>query len=397
MNQAFETSKQEAFNESQHYQTALSNFAHRAIQLSQLQGHDLRLGDGVSASESGQYSKALSTISHIAQDVASRTGVSQDEALTQLTSMGLGSHAGIQSSQSLIGKLAKLGTGFSAGGDAHIKFDRNSTSGDRYHSGVDSALSTREAHDFHDAMNVVANFSKTHHFDESHSTAASLSNQLGADLREAETASHNVDASLSKATRINTARHYVESNGAQIATDLNQAFPAYVASRVGAEKRDVLFASPGNLESVHQLQALGNDFIAHQRDHLIAAYGNQQDSQSVDATYKQHAETLAHHNEMMGSNYQHNHDSLVRGAHIQSLGVDPKAAQNLQQSTNNYLKQTNNKIAADGALIHQINHDKNELINSQIKEGKYKAKDGAIPNHAVDNTLEFLHIKPEEK
>lgn len=397
MNQAYETSKQEAFNESQHYQTALSNFAHRAIQLSQLQGHDLRLGDGVSSSESGQYSKALSTISHIAQDVASRTGVSQDEALTQLTSMGLGSHAGVQSNQSLIGKLAKLGTGFSAGGDAHLKFDRTSTSGDRYHSGVDSALSTREAHDFHDSMNVVANFSKTHHFDESHSTAASLSNQLGADLREAETASHNVDASLSKATRINTARHYVESNAAQIATDLNQAFPGYVASRVGSEKRDALFANPGNLEAVHQLQTLGNDFIAHQRDHLIATYGNQDQSQQIDANYKLHAESLAHHNETVGLNYQHNHDALVRGGQAQSLAVDALDAQNLQQSTDTSLKQANQKIEIDGALIHQINHDKSELTNSQIKERKYFAEDGAIPNHAVDNTLEFLQIKPEEK
>jgi conjugal transfer mating pair stabilization protein TraG len=42
----------------------------------------MRLGDGVSANESGQYSKALSTISHLASDVAYRTGMSKENALT---------------------------------------------------------------------------------------------------------------------------------------------------------------------------------------------------------------------------------------------------------------------------------------------------------------------------
>lgn len=96
LNQAYEQSRQAALNESNHYQSALSHFAHRALQLSQLQGHEMRLGDGVSNSESSQYSKALSTISHIAEDVAKRTGVSKEDALSHLTSGGWGAHAGVE-------------------------------------------------------------------------------------------------------------------------------------------------------------------------------------------------------------------------------------------------------------------------------------------------------------
>ena len=95
--------------------SSLSNFAHRALQLSQLAGHDMRLGDGVSESETGQYSKALSTISHIAEDVAQRLGVSKEDALTHLTSGGWGAQVGVKSQGSIWGKLAQWGTGFHAG------------------------------------------------------------------------------------------------------------------------------------------------------------------------------------------------------------------------------------------------------------------------------------------
>ncbi|MDF1931935.1 hypothetical protein PGH45_20180 [Legionella pneumophila] len=63
---------------------------------------------------------------------------------------------------------------------------------------MDGSLSSRESRDFNDAISYVKQFSQNHHFDDHHSQAASLSNQLGADLREAETASRNVDASLAK-------------------------------------------------------------------------------------------------------------------------------------------------------------------------------------------------------
>lgn len=216
LNQAYERSQQEALNESQHYQTALSHFAHRAIQLSHLTGHDLRLGKGVSESASSQYTKALSTMTHIASDVAHRTGVSTEDALTQLTSESLGAHTSLRSDRSMVGRLAQLGTGLSASADAHMKADRNSTHASRYHEGDDSTLSAREAKDFHDAMNTVKSFTSTHHLDESHSTATHLSNQLGADLREANTASHNYDASLSKSMRTSQAKQYVESNATQV-------------------------------------------------------------------------------------------------------------------------------------------------------------------------------------
>jgi len=392
LNQAYEESRQVAQNESSHYQTSLSSFAHRAVQLSQMQGHDMRLGDGVSASESGQYSKALSTITHIAEDVAKRTGMNTEDALQHLTSGGLGAHAGFKTDSTLAGKVIQFGTGFSAGADAHVKFDRTSTSSDRYHSGVDSAVSAREAKDFNDALNYVNHFSTTHHFDDSHSTAASLSNQLGTDLRDAQTASRNVDASLSKAERIQQAKSYVESHSSQINTDLNQAFPAYVASRLGESARDELFSHPGDIQSLHKLQSLGQEFIANRREEMISNFGHTAHQAQIDAMYshgKNHV--LAKENEL-GDLYQKNSNDVVNATH--EIGIDINQVQQLKQGVQHQVNLSHAK-SDDGAVF--ISHQQKELIhesNTKMAEGKERAqKNTVLPEGLLKNS--GLHNKGE--
>lgn len=285
LNQAFEDSTQAAANESTHYQTSLSNFAHRAVQLSQLQGHDRRLGEGVSASESGQFSQALSTMTNIAKDVAHRTGTTTEAALTHLTNGGWGAHAGFRSDHSLPGKLARYITGIGGGADAHLKFDRSSAISHRFHEGFDDTVSAREARDFNEAFNYVNHFTQTHHFDESLSTAASLSNQMGADLREAQTASHNYDACLARTERISQAKSYVESNAEQINTHFDQAFPAYVAEQLGQSVRDELFSHPGDPRMLAKQQALAQDFITARREELLAQFSSEASTKQVESFY----------------------------------------------------------------------------------------------------------------
>ncbi len=374
LNQAYESSRQSAMHESQNYQTALSNFAHRALQLSQLQGHDMRLGDGVSSQETGQYSQALAKMNHIATDVAHRTGVSKDEAMQRLTSAGLGLHAGASSDRSILGTFAKKTVGWSAGGDIHTNASRTSTSQDRFHDGFDNNVSARESQDFNKSLNYVSHFAQTHHFDDSHSQGVSLSNQMGADLRDAQTASHNYDASLSQSERIHNAKSYVESHGAQVTTDLNQAFPAYVASRVGKSTRDELFAHPGDLASLQKLQTLGDDFVSHKRDTLIAEYGNQHQASKVDALYQHNAENIKTKEAALGSTYKNNSETLINQAHDQNLGINAQAPQQLQQSIHENIHHYKDESAADGHAIQATQQRTTELVDNKIEHGKELAK-----------------------
>ena len=373
LNEAYESSKQTAQNESQHFQSAISNAAHRAIQLSQLDGHDMRLGDGVSSQESGQYTNALSTMTNIASDVSKRLGISQEEAMTTLTSMSGTGHVSVSSDRSVLGHIAKLTIGAEGGVRTDEKYDRSSTSGDRYHESTDQTVTAKEAKDFNESLNFVSHFAQTHHFDDSHSKGASLSNQLGADLRMAETASHNMDASMSKASRIQQAKSYVESQGTQINADLNQAFTGYVAKHVGETKRDELFSHPGDMASIQQLQTLGQDFVAHKRDELIAQYGNRSEGAKIDSLYSQNSSHLSGQENQIASNYQANHVGLTKNAKSLDVGFNADSSAQFQKNIKNQIELSHNQTNNHDNRLQGDFQKASSDANHVIKTGKKNA------------------------
>lgn len=378
LNQAYEHSTQAAKNESAHYQRSLSNFAHRALQLSQLAGHDMRLGDGVSESESGQYSKALSTISHIAEDVANRTGMSKEDALAHLTSGGLGAQVGFKSDKSFAGKILGWGTGLHAGSDVHAKFERSSTSSDRFNTGADSSISARESKDFNDALNYVNHFAQNHHFDDSHSQAASLSNQLGADLREAATASHNVDASLNRAERISNAKSYVESHSEQISKNLDQAFPGFVERVIGKQARDELYSHPGDMQSLNKLQDLGQDFIAHKRDELISEFGNQGKSAQVESFYQKENEQIENREHQLASAFHKTSNQLTQDGKKLDVGFDSHQATQFQQKVKGMIHKTELQSEQGKDSLHYQKEAISNHTNHLIAEGAVDAKKNLV-------------------
>lgn len=379
LNQAFEESKQAAMNESKQYQKSLSDFAHTTMGLSKLKGHDLRLGDGVSESESGQYQQALSTMNHIASEVAKREGITQEDALARLTSAGLNAHIGVDSDKGFLGSLGRFSFGISGGVDAHAKVERSSTSNDRYHEGTDSGVSAKEAHDFNQAFTYVENFTKTHHFDNSHSEGASLSSQMGADLRHAQTASHNYDASMSKAARISRAKSYVESNSEQITSDLNQAFSGYVAHRMGDKARDALYEHPGDRASLKKLQALGTDFLSAQRDDLIARYGTEEKAASVEALYQNDAKALQVQEGQIKASYQKNKEALQDAGALNGVGIDAGGAQEFIRAAKHQIDNTWVKTTKGGELLKEDYHKAQRTTDKDMAEGKENAQANVNP------------------
>lgn len=399
LNQAFEQSKNVAANESQQYQTALSNAAHRMMQLSNISGHDMRFGEGVSSSETSQFNQALSTMKNIATDVAHRTGMSTDEAFAAMTSGGVGGQVGFATDRSLVGKGAKWMTGFKGSVDAHGKYDRSSTSSNRYNDGFDQNVSAKEATDFNNAFSVASSFVKGHHFDDTHSQASQLSNQLGADLRDAQTASHNYDVAMSRANRISDAKSYVESHSEQINTDFNQAFPAYVESRVGESQRDSLFANPGDTQALHQLEGMADDFIQSRREQLIGSYGNSNDEGKLDSFYKQESSSIASHQHQLGTSFKHNSDSLNQQGHKQNIGIN-------EAEKNAFILAQQNNLSATKTEINIGNHDLNtkihkenltkDLVKDQMKKGEYDAKTGVDIDRGLARAIKRENYKNKE-
>ncbi|HAU0297857.1 TPA: conjugal transfer mating-pair stabilization protein TraG [Legionella pneumophila] len=391
LNQAYEQSTQAAANESKAYQSALSNFAHRALALAQLSGHDMRLGDGISSSDSAHYSSALSQMSRIAQDVAKRHGISKEDAFAAMTSGGHGISGGVDLQKSIAGKIF----GIKGGWDAHLKYERASTNAYRAHEGYDKVISAQEAEDFNKASQYVAQFAKTHHFDDSHSEAASLSNQMGVDIREAENANHSYDVSQTRAMRIAEAKHYVESKSEQITADLNQAFPSFVASKVGSSHRDELFARPGDMSSIQELEGLAGAFVTTKREQLIAEFRPKESSSSMDAFYQNESQSLNQKSNNIGTNYQKNQDALTDSAKTLSVGIADNRKNNLVNQVDekvNDIQSTHQNTVELSSPDHILKTKVDRMNKYKEKEsdGKYDAKTGVIPGHAVDTGKETL-------
>ncbi len=388
LNQALDDSRQATENESHNYQNSLSNFAHKAMQFSELNGHDMRLGNGVSETDSGQFSRAISTMSHIASDVAKREGISTEEAFTRMTSANVHADFGASGDRGLATKVMGAVTGFKGSAGVGFKADRGSTSGDRSSHGVDSSSSSRESQDFNDAYSFVKNFTANHHFDDTSTTGASLSNQMGADLRQAETASHNMDASMSRSARISDAKNYVENEGANIIQNMDQAFPGYVASRVGEAQRDELFSHPGDVRSVEKLGSLGQDFIHQKREALIEQYGNQQGGRHVDAQYQKSKEHVAAYASGIEGSFDAESQKLSQ--HASGLGVNQVDASALKHRALDSIQSNDVRTKDEGAAMQQAHEAQKQIKAGEIEKGKYESTRGVLPWHVGASAQEIL-------
>jgi len=375
LNESYEKSKQSAQNEHQSFQESLSNSAHHAIQLSQLSGHDMRLGTGVSEGESTHFQKSLGKMKQIASDVASRAGVSQDEAMSTL----IGLNAGLKFAASIDGKipinrLEKLNghAGLSGG----INYSRNSSSGDHAKISFDTGMSSREAKDFNESFNQVSQFVKNHHFDETSSTGAQLSRQLGDDLRKAETANRNYDVSLGQSERIAHAQSYIKTHGDQISANLDQSFARFVATQVGGEHQQELYANPGSMPAISELNQLGEKFVAHSQDEIIAQFGGAQKQLDISAHYRQQASQIQHKSDGISSSFNQNEKQLKSDSKALNLGFNNKERDKFLQNHQQHSQKAHFSLQLEGGQVNEESHRFDKDTHANIKLGEENAKRG---------------------
>jgi conjugal transfer mating pair stabilization protein TraG len=344
----------------------------------------MRLGDGVSSSETGQYQQSLSTMSHIASDVAQRRGIGVDESMAHLMKAGI--HGQVNLPPIVTGAIRASTRGLlDVSASASVGANRTSTSTDRSGDSFDSGISARESADFNAAFSHVQHFVKNHHFDDSQSTGASLSNQLGADLRGAEIASKNYDASMARTARISQAASYVKSQGDQVTKNLEQEFPAFVASRVGAKARDELFSHPGDAQSNQTLQALSHDFLQHERDVIISNFDRTKQGAHVDSVYqkgKADILTKAHH---LDADYKTKARSLTRDASDLNLGLPGADKTTLETQVNQGMTNTMDSIASKKQVLQDIEDTRAADAAHHIEVGRKNAMRGMVLDSSRNN------------
>lgn len=375
LHEAQEESRQAGINEHQSFQNSVSNFAHRAMQLSQLSAHDMRLGDGVSASDTGQYQESLASMQHIATDVAKRTGVSVDDAYSKLTTLALN---GQISPPGLLGLASRAALGISGNIAGHNGDSSSHT--DKAHDSVDGGILAREAKDFSSAFTRVSHFVKNHHFDDTQSTGANLSNQMGADLRDAQVASSQYDATLTRASRIQQAENYVQSHGDQITENLEQEFASFVEKQVGGSARDRLFTHPGDAKSVETLKTLGQEFLKSEREAVINGFDINQKKADVDHMYQTGVKEVGARSAQLESAYEANAQRLHDKGDSLGVGVDKKKVDSIKADVNHGVLSAEENIQSKQERLQNQMDEMKKATSKQMKSGKWDAKRSVIIN-----------------
>jgi conjugal transfer mating pair stabilization protein TraG len=355
LHESYEKSKQASANAHQAYQEALTQSAHHASQLSQLSGHDMRLGEGVSEGETTHFQESLSKMKQIASDVAERTGVSQEQAMNTLFSIGF----------DLKPKMGFVSAGVSGSAS------RNSSENAKI--SYDEGITTREAKDFNESYNQVKQFVKNHHFDETTSRGAQLSSQLGDDIRKAETASRNYDISLAQSERISHAESYVKSHGDQINANLDQSFAQFVAKQVGSKHQQELYANPGSLQAISELNQLGDTFLQGKRDEIIDQFGGEQKSKNIEDSYQSQQNLVHQRKDEMLKHYQAEEKKIQLDAKPLHLNLNEKERDSLIQKQHEKSQKAHFSLEADEWELENKQKFIDNKISNNIKIGKKSA------------------------
>ncbi len=381
LNEAYEASKQASFNAHQSFQTSVSSFVHQAMQLSKMQGHEMRLGDGVSQSDTHQYQEALSNMMHVASDVAKREGTTTEDAMTHLTSASLN---GKLSAPKMLTRTLRSTTGgwIDVQADIAGQASRTSTNTDKSHMGSDASLTVREAHDFNEALSHIKHIVQNRHFDDMHSKAAQLSSQMGADLREAFTANQQYDAALQRSNRVSHTMSYVKSHGDQITKNMDQAFSEYVAAEIGANQRDKLFSHPEDQHALQTLQHLGDRFLMREREKLISSVAHP----SIESTYQHNLQDLKSQSSSIENAYDDGVDKTQQEASQNHVGYATVQLNQFKNESDKVGQMYQKKMVEGAKNLHQSAVDLTSESSDSIDVGKQNAKRGT-----------FLHGFRQEK
>ncbi len=307
---------------------SLSVTSHHASQFNDSVGHDTRLGQGISKSDSVQAQQALAHAWSIAEDVAKREGISTEEAFSGLTRHAYGvsaeAHVGIDSKRSVLGHMASWATGINGGASASTStnhgIENSTTDSNRNTSSHDLGVSNREEQSFRNDISIIENYAANHHYDSSGTQSENLLIQVGHDLREAKTFSESFSASIAQSQRIAESANFVSTHGSQLNHNLNQEAIEWAINQYGHEKIRALENHPHDAQAQAENERIKSEFLDQKVSHMIQSSAlnnvNPQDFyQNSKASFKESQKKMT-------ADYSQKSEQLNLKASTQGLGVN---------------------------------------------------------------------------
>ncbi len=352
---------------------ALSDTGHAAYQFNESHGRDMRLGQGVSKTGSFQAQQALAHAWNIAEEVGKKNGISTEEAFAGLTrhSYGLQEQAGFDAKKTIWGTVAEKVAGVSGSVSAN-----NTNSIDNSHSGTnrntnstDYGLTKRQEESFRSDLNTVLNYTQNHHFDASGSQSENLLYQVGDDLRDVQSHSQSLNASLTESARISDAQNYVATNAQQLNHNLNQEAVTWAIGKYGQDKIDALEMNVNNPAMQAEQERIKAEFLSHKADSLI--HDSQLQSINPEKQYHQDAAQINAMKNNIADEYNARAKGVQKIAGERNVGINHQEREQLQAQVNNVIEQNRGALINKGARgAEQVQQTVNTPITTHKKRPK---------------------------
>lgn len=193
----------------------------------------------VSANDAAAISKMQSAVARYARDnnisQADALRAAMDKSQNMTFNAGAGAYAKVDSDKQIIGKVASLGTGWSAGGDLHTRLDYNGQSGSSHGTSSDMSnrtsntkdFSTQDLKDIRHGVDVVASQRTTDNSSHTDNASGSLLNQMAATFSDMRTQSSQYSDAQTRSHEYAQMASYVQNHSDSVRSNYTQEFVEY--------------------------------------------------------------------------------------------------------------------------------------------------------------------------
>lgn len=364
-------------------ETSLQGFNHavnsafnQAKQFSQQFGNSDTQSNSANDSQTVQAQQALSRMQSIAHDHAVRHGETDHQAWAEIETQSrdaeVEGHGGWSLSKSSLGKAAAA-FGFDAGvsGKVSAKLGSQSSADQRQTASTDHTHSAdaREVQEFREGSQVLKNYAMTHTATHTDNSFASLLNQIGTTLSEADSHYQQYTTTTARSHEYSKVASITESETAQQTSNLSQEFVMYVHEKA-PDKADQILTDSSDELTRQQRESLANDFMEEKL------------RSRIDGNFDSNREALSNGMQDVQPSTPSAQNAIQSGEQtIEDRAQAANIKGNLQKTVDTALNQNQEEINTSRTNIEQ-GHSDIEQERTKILNEESKAHRGFADNYA---------------
>lgn len=372
------------------YNHAVNSAFNQAKQFSSQSGNSSTMTTGADSSQATSQSQGANMMLSAAQSYAARNNISESQAFNELMDKatrgevhgGVKAYGRVDSDKALVGKLASLTFGGSAGGEVYGGASGSASSGSsdnttlggqqtRDHS---SDQSSQEAKDFRQGKDMVQSYRTSVSGSHSDNTANTQLEQLGTTLSVADSQYNQYTSSLTRSHEYSQMASTSDTTSASMQSNYAQEFVGYVQQHA-PDKADTLLTDTASPAARAEREQLAGQFMEETLRSRVEGNYQQHQASLSDGMASVNVPTPSGNDNITSHNEELNHLAQTSG-----ISMDTKQRVDSQISDNNQTISDNNSSLSSSK--NDILNDRHNLQSEQSQASEqFKDKHAAAVVH----------------